>query len=63
MALIKCPECGKKISDACDSCPHCGYPMHKSSNDVEDIDIDNSDWPEPSDDDSVYRSFKRKQFL
>ena len=25
MALIRCPECKKKISDTCDSCPHCGY--------------------------------------
>ncbi len=27
MALIKCPECGKEISDACPSCPGCGYPI------------------------------------
>lgn len=27
MALIKCPECKKKISDQCDNCPHCGYPI------------------------------------
>lgn len=27
MALIKCPECRKKISDQCDNCPHCGYPV------------------------------------
>lgn len=26
MALIKCPECGKKISDMAESCPHCGMP-------------------------------------
>ena len=25
MALIKCPECGKKMSDKAESCPHCGY--------------------------------------
>lgn len=25
MALIKCPECGKEISDSCDKCIHCGY--------------------------------------
>ena len=24
MALISCPECGKEISDAARSCPHCG---------------------------------------
>lgn len=27
MALIKCPECGKDVSDAAVSCPHCGHPL------------------------------------
>lgn len=27
MALIKCPECGKQISDKSEKCIHCGYPM------------------------------------
>ncbi|MBU5471725.1 zinc-ribbon domain-containing protein [Falcatimonas sp. MSJ-15] len=27
MALIKCPECGKEISDTVKSCPHCGYKI------------------------------------
>ena len=26
MALIKCPECGKKVSDQAPACPHCGNP-------------------------------------
>ncbi|MCL1895898.1 MAG: UvrD-helicase domain-containing protein [Clostridiales bacterium] len=26
MALIKCPECGKQLSDRADFCPHCGLP-------------------------------------
>ena len=25
MALIKCKECGKEISDQAKTCPHCGY--------------------------------------
>lgn len=29
MALIKCPECDKKISDKAESCPHCGYSFEK----------------------------------
>ena len=29
MALIKCPECKKKISDQCGKCPNCGYPLDK----------------------------------
>lgn len=28
MALIKCPECGKEVSDKAPACIHCGYPMH-----------------------------------
>lgn len=27
MALIKCPECGKEISDKAKACIHCGYPL------------------------------------
>ena len=29
MALIKCPECGKEISDKAAACPHCGLPLSK----------------------------------
>lgn len=31
MAMIKCPECGKEISDKASSCPNCGYLMNSSS--------------------------------
>ena len=27
MALIKCPECGKEVSDQSDNCIYCGYPI------------------------------------
>lgn len=27
MALIKCPECGKEISDKAGKCPNCGFPL------------------------------------
>ena len=30
MALIECPECGKKISDQAKMCPHCGMPLEKT---------------------------------
>ena len=30
MALIKCPECKKKISDQCENCPQCGFPIKNS---------------------------------
>ena len=36
MALIKCPECGKEVSDKASACIHCGFPLceviDKSSN-------------------------------
>lgn len=27
MALIKCPECNREVSDKADCCPNCGYPI------------------------------------
>lgn len=30
MALIKCPKCGKQISDKATTCPHCGYDPLKA---------------------------------
>lgn len=32
MAIIKCPECGKEISDQAEKCPECGYPIKKQLN-------------------------------
>lgn len=32
MALIKCPECGKEISNAATACIHCGYPLAQFNN-------------------------------
>ncbi len=32
MALIKCPECGKEISDKSTACIHCGYPLAVDNN-------------------------------
>ena len=29
MALIKCPECNKEISDSIEKCIHCGYQIKK----------------------------------
>lgn len=27
MAIIKCPECGRQISDKAPACPNCGVPI------------------------------------
>lgn len=29
MALIRCPECGKEVSDTIESCIHCGFVLKK----------------------------------
>ena len=29
MALIKCPECGKEVSNRAEACVYCGYPLHQ----------------------------------
>ena len=29
MALVKCPECKKEVSDTAETCPHCGYRLKK----------------------------------
>ncbi len=31
MPMIKCPECGKEISDKAAACPNCGCPIKKSN--------------------------------
>ena len=39
MALIKCPECGKEISDNAITCIHCGFPLQemlKEANSIAD---------------------------
>ena len=37
MALIKCPECGKKVSDSATSCPNCGHPLSTKRQNVERV--------------------------
>ena len=27
MAIVKCPECGKKVSNQAELCPHCGITI------------------------------------
>lgn len=31
MALIKCPECGKEVSNSAKLCPNCGFPIAQRS--------------------------------
>ena len=32
MALIKCPECGKEVSNTVIRCIHCGFSINKQTN-------------------------------
>lgn len=34
MSLIKCPQCGKNISDKAAKCPNCGYVINRGNNSV-----------------------------
>lgn len=43
MAMIICPECGKKISDKAASCPNCGFPLDFEDLDVEAVDVEIGD--------------------
>lgn len=31
MSLIKCPECGREVSDKAIQCIHCGYPLNNKT--------------------------------
>ena len=39
MALIKCPECGKEVSDKASACIHCGFPLCEVIDKSSNIDI------------------------
>lgn len=38
MALIKCPECGREISDQAEICIHCGYPIKAKREEQQKLD-------------------------
>ena len=42
MALIKCPECKREVSDKAEVCIHCGYPIAKLRG-CNDIILDSTD--------------------
>lgn len=39
MALIKCPECGKEISNLSEHCIYCGYPLKANNDSTELYDV------------------------
>lgn len=44
MALVKCPECGKEVSDQSKNCIHCGYPLFSNQGIKEDYRKNQTTW-------------------
>ncbi|MBU1630173.1 hypothetical protein KKD88_03805 [Patescibacteria group bacterium] len=44
MALIKCSECNKEISEKATSCPHCGCPVARKSNAPVAVELTGKKW-------------------
>lgn len=44
MALIKCPECGKEISNRADACLHCGCPIGNGRDGVLRVTCRSTQW-------------------
>ncbi len=40
MAMIKCPECGKNLSDKAAACPNCGCPIEDIKERIHEIEIE-----------------------
>lgn len=43
MALIKCPECGKEVSDKAEKCIHCGCPLDVKETEKSDVTVESDD--------------------
>ena len=41
MSLIKCPECGKEVSNTAKACPNCGYGIKAHFDNVKVLDTNN----------------------
>ena len=55
MALIKCPECKKKISDQSDNCPKCGYPIKTLQDENSKIESNESSINIPKENKPLYK--------
>lgn len=43
MALIKCPDCGKEVSEYASECPSCGFPIRNCKFDIIVTEMDQTD--------------------
>ena len=39
MALIKCLECNRDVSDKAANCPHCGYPLGRTASGLRRVQV------------------------
>lgn len=44
MALVKCGECLKEVSDRANFCPHCGNPFSNSKDETVTIQLQKKKW-------------------
>ena len=58
MALIKCPECGRQVSDKALTCPNCGCPIGTTINQAKKESLN---YPAPVDHGWVNKWYKRKK--
>lgn len=61
MALVKCAECGKEISDKAESCPNCGFANKKyvgeeNSNEINESEVHNQNYENPVDSNTKQKS-------
>ncbi len=54
MALIKCPECGKEVSNTIEQCIHCGYYLHRT--------IDNTNEKQTSEENAITANTENGKF-
>lgn len=59
MALIICKECGKKVSDTCTKCIHCGTPILEGSDDIQKKSVAEKMQSTVSDDQKTLMNFDR----
>ena len=60
--LITCPECGNKISDKAECCPHCGCPVESLFGDTDRYDIVLTGYKTPNADELDFCVFLVSEF-
>ena len=61
MALIKCAECGKEISDKAISCPYCGCPVAETEKVMKNTDVREEDLGEKPEETHLEQSTTKRE--